>query len=108
MLKQEHIETHFLINRDWKEYFLKNFPEYKVETWTSDAWSLFERNGYRYEMERYSRFPDSPLYTAIKEITLYKGDKEICWINDRTESSALEQLILNAVCNFEVDFTKFK
>lgn len=109
MIKKEHIEEHFIINPYWKEYFLSKFPNWTTDNWTNDVWSLFKDNGYRYELERYSNNPESGLYSAIKCISLIdSNDEEIIGYGNVTESSALEQLMINVICNFDVDFNTFK
>lgn len=112
-IKKEHIQTHFVINRTWKALFLKYFPEWTAETWAEDVWSIFENNGYRYEIERYSNNPDSKLYCAVRCVDLFGPDKSECsdgfvvGYGDSNISSAVEQMLINVICNFDVDFTKF-
>lgn len=109
MIKQEHIENHFIINLYWKKYFLSKYPNYSQKTWTEDAWKLFEDNGYTYELERYSNNKTSKLYSAIKCITLIDSNGEdVIGYMDTHINSALEQLLISVICNFDVDFTKFK
>lgn len=114
MLEKHHIEEHFIINPVWKNYFLSKFPNWTPETWVENVWSLFETNGYRYEIERYSNNPDSTLYQAIKCVDLFGPDTSECedgfivGYGDSHETSALEQMLLNVICNFDVDFNTFK
>lgn len=114
MLLREHIEEHFILNRTWKEIFLKSFPNWTPETWTEDAWSIFERNNFRYEIERYSENPDSNLYNAVKCISIYDKSLEnettdgfIIGYSGVTYKSAVEQLLISVICNYEVDIKKF-
>ena len=108
-MEQTYIEEHFLINLPWKEYFLSKYPKYSTKTWTEDVWKLFKNNGYSYNLDRYSNNPKSKLYNAIKSIALIDpcGKEVICYLNTNI-NSALEQLLITVICNFDVDFTKFK
>ena len=109
-MKQEYIEEHFVINKQWKDYFLSKYPNYSSPgSWTQDVWQLFEDNGYSYKFERYSNDVDSKLYKAVKYISLIDSSgKEVISYMDTTINSALEQLLITTICNFDVDFTKFK
>jgi hypothetical protein len=51
LIKKEHIEQHFIINRDWKALFISKFPNWTNETWERDVLSIFEANGYRYDIQ---------------------------------------------------------
>lgn len=114
MLNKSHIERHFVINRSWKTLFLKYFPNWTVETWTDDVWSIFEDNGYRYEIERYSDNPESSVYCAVRCVDLFGPPTEenedgfIIGVGDSHISSAVQQMLIRVICNFEVDFNTFK
>lgn len=112
MIEREHIENHFITNVAWRELFTSKFPNWTPETWVENAWSIFEDNGYTYEIIRYSNNPKSNLYTAVKEINLYNGpiedDDFIIGLGDVNISSALEQLLICIVCDFEVDVRTLK
>lgn len=108
-MKQEYIEEHFRTNLSWKEYFLSKYPNYSPKTWTEDAWKLFKDNGYTYSLHRYSDNPESKVYDSIKCITLVDSNGEdVIGYMDTHISQALEQLLITVICNFDVDFTKFK
>jgi len=107
-LNQDHIDQHFRENRVWKELFLKYYSVYTPANYIELAWKIFEKNGYRYEIERYSNNPDSKVYQAVKQIELYHKN---VFIVDRCQvhiDSALEQLLIMVICDFEVDFNLFK
>lgn len=115
MIKKEHIENHFICNPYWKELFLKEFPTWTPETWTEKAWSIFERNGYTYDVKKYSDNPESKLYNAVKYIDLYDtklkddvNDGFIIGYGGIRYENCLEQLLISVICDFKVDFTKFK
>ena len=114
MLLREHIEQHFIENRSWKKIFLESFPNWTPETWVEDAWSIFERNNFRYEIERYSKFLDSKLYDAVKCISIFDKSLEtetadgfIIGYGDLTYKSAVQYLLISVICNYEVDIKKF-
>lgn len=115
LLLREHIEQHFILNEHWKNIFLLSFPNWTPETWEKDAWSIFERNNYRYEIERYSENPKSNLYDAVKCISIFDKSLEtettdgfIIGYGDLTYENSLQQLLIGVICNFEVDIRKFK
>jgi len=110
-MEKTYIENHFLINPFWKTYFLSKFPKWTVEKYIKNAWSLFESNGYRYEINRYSDNPDSNLYNAVKYIDLFSDDTDKSFIvgrGDVTYDSAVEQLLIMVICDYHVDFKTFK
>jgi len=108
LLTQDNINTHFRTNRSWKALFERHYPAYTPKTYVENAWKIFEDNGYRYEMERYSNRPESRVYHAVKSIDLFKGDEFIVGRGDVYDGWALEQLIIMVVCDHEVDFETFK
>lgn len=114
MLETHHIEAHFTENRAWAKLFKSRFPNWTPATWVEDVWSIFEANGYRYEIERYSNNPESKVYCAVKCVDLFgpitedNDDGFIVGYGDSHDSVALEQMLISVICNFDVDFTKFK
>jgi hypothetical protein len=115
-MNQIYIKNHFLINPSWEALFISSFPNWEPENWQENAWSIFERNGFITTLKRYSKNPKSKLYTAIKYIdlfdtTLVHSECEDGFIIGRmnvTEKSALSQLMIIVICDFHVDFRKFK
>jgi len=98
-----YIENHFLENKHWKKYFIANFPEYSTDTWVQDVWSLFERNGYRYEIEMYRGI------NAVKYITLFDPTGyDVAQMRDLATSDALQQFLIHIICDHIVDFNTFK
>lgn len=108
-LTSDNIEEQFRINRSWRALFNNHYQAINPDTYITDAWKLFVANGYSYQITRYSDNPSSALYVAIKDISLHdrKGE-EIVARGDVHFDSALEQLMIMVICEFEVDFTKFK
>jgi len=108
MLTQEHIDNQFIENRSWQKYFLSKHPIYEPKYYIELAWNLFVKNGYSYELERFSNNPESKVYTAIKSIDLYHRAEFIVGYTMVNEFQALEQLLIMVICEHEVDFNKFK
>lgn len=106
-LDKEHIKNQFITNPVWKELFLKHFPLSVPETYIEDAKSIFESNGYRFEMERMSNRLESVHYTSVR-MDLYKGDEFIIGRDWTHQDNAIEQLITMIICDYEIYFTTFK
>jgi hypothetical protein len=106
-LTQDNIDNHFRTNRAWKALFEKYYKEYTPETYIKLAWDIFEKNGYRYEIERYSNRPESRMYHAVKCIDLFHGEEFIIGRGDVYDEWAVEALVIMVICDFEVDFSTF-
>lgn len=107
-LTDENIGYHFLENRAWEKYFKSKYSEFTCKDYIQKAWKLFEDNGYRVEVERFSNRPESKVYSAIKSIDLFKDEEFIVGRAMVNESQALTQLLIMVICDFEVDFREFK
>lgn len=107
-LTQDHVDEHFRTNRIWKILFDKHHQEYTPKNYVEKSWNIFEKNGYTYVIERYSDNPSSNVYQAVKEISLYHKDEFIVGRCQVHIDSALEQLLIMVICDFEVDFNTFK
>lgn len=108
LLTDENINYHFLENKNWEIYFKSKYSEFTKEDYIQKAWKLFEENGYRVDVERFSNRSESKHYSALKAIDLYKGDEFIVGRGMVNERQALEQLLIMVITDFEVDFRDFK
>lgn len=93
MLTKENIENHFIVNPDWTP-----------ENYIPRAKEIFEKNGYRFEELRPFK---GKTFGHVVELEIYKG-KEWLWSLQYHQDTALEQLLVDCICNYEVDVSKFK
>lgn len=107
-MKLEWIENHFIENPLWKSLYLSKYKEIDPNRYIENSWKILESNGYSYTIERYSNNPESKLYNAVKEITLYENNEFVIGYGDLTYSSALEQMLIRVICNFEINFKEIK
>lgn len=110
-LTEENVKTHFLTNPEWKRVFLKNYPDWTPEKYIEQATELFVRNGYRIvENERMK----SKKFAGIVRLDLYgpsspeNSDGFVFGLDWRQESSAYKNIIIEAICDYLVDFTNWK
>lgn len=108
MLNNEHIENHFICNSIWKDIFVSKYPNWTADTWTDNVWKLFEDNGYTYEIETYSDNPNSKLFGAVKSCDLFYLNEFVIGYGDSRIENCLEQLLINVICNFDIDFNTLK
>lgn len=102
-MKIEYIKNHFISNQNWRNLFLSKFPNFNPEEYVKDAWSIFNENGYTYKIDMYKTM------NAVKYITLFDKDgNDIFQMRDLATSNALEQFLINIICDHIVDFNEFK
>lgn len=112
MLEIKHIKNHFLTNPDWREVFMRFNPDWKSETYNPknyivDAEKILNANGYSLKIEkRLSNNPKSSWYHA-GEMALYHKDEFIFSIETHLDN-AKEQVLIEAITKYEIDFTTFK
>jgi len=107
-IEQKYIDNHFISNRSWKNYFLSKHPDYNEQNYLILSWTLLKENGYNYDYERYSKYPDSKLWCAIREINLNHNYEFIYGLGDLHECYALSNLMITAICDFEIDVNLLK
>lgn len=107
-IEQKYIDNHFISNRSWKNYFLSKHPDYTEENYLILSWNLLKENGYNYDYERFSKNPDSKMWCAIKEINLNHYNEFIYGLGHLHETAAISNLMITAICDYEIDVTKLK
>lgn len=104
-MTDEYIKNHFITNPEWKRVFLKHFPLYSAQDYMEKALKVFEINGYKITTKRMSERKTSAFYRVIDATLLYKDD--FVFSQQSHEDSAVEQVIISCICNYDVDITKF-
>lgn len=105
-LTKENISNHFIINPVWEELFLKHYPNWKPDSYLNDAVELFKKNGYTITNKRMSERKTSKFYHVV-EAELQK-DGEFIFSFQTHDDLAIKQIIIDCVCNYEIDFSTFK
>jgi hypothetical protein len=105
-LTKDNIENQFITNPVWEEVFLKNFPNWTPETYIDNAVSLFNKNGYTIINKRRSERPDSKFYNVV-DCELQKDGEFIFSIQTHIDAS-IKEVLLDCICNYEIDFSTFK
>lgn len=117
MIKEEYVKNHFIINPTWKSVFLANFPTWTPETYTESAIALFEKNGYSLKVsERMGNRPESKYWDLVRvSVTEPPSEKNedgfICeydWAWNGDGKNAIEQALIDLVCNYSIDFSKWQ
>lgn len=111
-LTSDMIRQHFIVNQTWRDIFELHYPncsetDVDASEYVKRAWKIFESNGFTYTMTRYSDNPKSTVYTAVRSIELYKGEEEICNRANVPASTAVEQLLIEAITGYRIDCSKF-
>lgn len=104
-MEAEYVKNHFITNPEWKAVFLKHYPNWTAETYVDDALKLYRANGYDVRVE--TRPFKSETYKHIVDMGLYRGDESLYSLRGH-EPHMVEQVIINSICNYEIDFSTFK
>lgn len=101
------IETHFIINPDWKEVYFNHYTSATEDDYVQNAKKLFEQNSYSFEFKRMNNNPNSTFY-CVGEAILKKDGEELFCMNNH-ESDWVEQLLVNTISDYTlIDFSTFK
>lgn len=108
----EQIRNHFIINPEWKVIYLAKFGEPKTEEYLLNFLNLMEQNGYVFNERRYNNRPGSTFY-VLKFVEMYRkelGQDDPEWIEygPNHETSAYNEILLDCVCDYKIDFENFK
>lgn len=101
-LTEENIKNHFICNPDWRELFQKYHPT-NGKDWTKNylekTKAILEKNGYRIvESERLAKL-------KCVRLALYKGDEWIFEKDWNNETYAMEQLLITAINDNDINFS---
>lgn len=105
-IKESHIKNHFITNPEWERVFLKYYPNWNPEAYEANAKDVFEKNGFSFNIKRRSQNPNSQFYHVV-EVELYEGEEWLFAI-EMHDSYCIQQTIIDIICNYEVDISKFK
>ncbi len=106
-LTSEHISRHFAINKTWEELFKLHHESFCLSDYVYHAWKIFESNGFTFDIKRYSNNPRSSVYSAVKEINLYKNGVWVAGRYDLNYSNCVEQFLIELITKDRMDFKKF-
>lgn len=106
MLTESQIKQQFIVNPDWREVFLKHYPNWTPETYITNALELCQKNEcFLKIVKRGSKNPESPFYRIVDvEVTL-RGEWYELQINDHDWERTT---LVDAICNYQIDFETFK
>lgn len=110
MLEASHIKNHFIENPEWERVFLKHHPDWTPETYIAKAKALFEANGCKFVENRKFK---SANYKHILDLDLHgppteENEDGFLFGLQGHEDLVYSQVIITAICEYEIDFTKFK
>lgn len=105
-LEAEHIKNHFLENPEWKTIFFKHFHNYTPHNYYKRAMEIFQKNGYTFEIIQ--PYKGRTCHT-IRECQLNDpaGDL-VLGIQSSDERASIEQVLVSVICEYTIDFSKFK
>lgn len=107
LLTKSQIENQFITNPDWRKVFLKHYPNWTPETYIKDAIELCAKNQcFLKIVKRGSKNPESQFYHIVDvEVTL-RGE----WLYElQVHDRDYEQSVLvDAICDYEIDFETFE
>lgn len=104
-ITEENIKNHFITNPVWKSLFIKYFHKWNYKTYWKDCMTIFEKNGYSFKtIKPYN----SERTHMIREVEIYKGKEFVMSMQSFDERDATEQLLIDIICHYEIDFSKFK
>ncbi|HKZ43109.1 MAG TPA: hypothetical protein VJ044_19275 [Candidatus Hodarchaeales archaeon] len=102
---EEQIKNHFITNPEWRSLFNKYYKDWTPLNYMQRAIKIFEKNGYRFvEKDRLK----SEKFKHIFRPSLFKGDKFVVGLDFHHEDNAFEQLLICAVCDYDVDISTLK
>lgn len=99
----EHIKNQFITNPDWREVFLKHHPDWTPETWLQCALDVLKKNNCTLTViKRYSGRLQGLIEVAVHV------DGEWMYEQQLNDFHWEEKIIVRAICDYEIDFSKFK
>lgn len=109
MLEVKHIKNHFLENPVWEKVFLKHYPNWTPETYITSAKTLFEANGYKFVDNRPYKYEK---FKSILDVDLHgpstkNNDDGFLFGMQGHADSIYESIIITAICEYKIDFSKF-
>ena len=108
-LTSQNIKNHFIENPEWERVFLKHHPDWTPENYIEKAKALFEANGYKFVENRKFK---SDKFKHILDLDLHgppSKDNEDGFVFGMQghEDFVYSQVIISAICEYEVDISKF-
>lgn len=105
-ITKENIKNHFITNPAWEEIFLKHYPKWTPENYFKNALELFNKNGYTITETRNSNNKKSVFYKVV-EAELQKDGEFMFSLTGHIDSTS-NDVILECICKYEIDFSTFK
>jgi hypothetical protein len=102
----ENIFNHFLENPDFRKVFNENFPNYTKESYAKDVLKLFNDNCVTFNHIHQSKNRNSQFYKVVETECYIDGEWQ--WALVGHISNNLEQCLIHCICEYKVDFSKFK
>lgn len=106
-LEESHIKNQFIANPDWRQVFLKHYPNWTPETYIKDALELCAKNQCFFKIvKRGSKNPDSQFYCIVDVEVSLRGQ----WLYElQVHEKQYEQTVLvSAICDYDIDFSTFE
>lgn len=104
-LTTEQIKNHFITNPEWRNVFNKHYKDWTALNYMERAVEIFKKNGYTFIVEE--RLKSEKFKHCVRP-ALMKGDEYIVGLDWKHEDNAFEQLLICAVCDYDVDISTFK